>query len=150
MKVRIEQSDADEIIIRCQSMDEGAKLAQRLLDTALAGQGELALYIGNSEHYVKKDDILFFESSENKVFAHTKDRMLRTDYRLFELEGIMPSYFVRISKSVIANVKHISSLSRELTGNGTLTFSGTDKRVYFSRAYHSRLKEKIEEVRFSK
>ncbi len=152
MKVRIEISPdgEDEIIIKCKRMDERVELARTLLDGALGGQGELLLYIGNTEHYIKKDDILFFESTDNKVFAHTSDKMLRTDYKLFELEDIMPSYFVRISKSAIANVKLISSLSRELTGNGVLTFKGTNKQVYFSRAYHRQLKDKIEEVRFLK
>lgn len=152
MKVRIEiVPDGDEeIIIRCRQMDEQAELARNFLEGMLGGQSELLLFLGNTEHYIKKEDILFFESSDGKVFAHTADKMLRTDYKLFELEDIMPSYFVRISKSAVANVKLISSLSRELTGNGALTFKGTDKQVYFSRAYHRQLKDKIEEVRFSK
>lgn len=152
MKVRIEivPNGEEEIIIKCRHMDDKTELARNIIDNLLGAQGELLLYIGNTEHYIKKEDILFFESSDGKVFAHTVDKMLRTDYKLFELEDIMPSYFVRISKSAIANVKLISSLSRELTGNGTLTFRDATKQVYFSRAYHKQLKDKIEEVRFSK
>lgn len=152
MKVRIEivPDGEEEIIIKCKCMDDKTELARNIIDNLLGAQGELLLYIGNTEHYIKKEDILFFESSDGKVFAHTADKMLRTDYKLFELEDIMPSYFVRISKSAIANVKLISSLSRELTGNGVLTFKGSNKQAYFSRAYHRQLKDKIEEVRFSR
>ena len=114
------------------------------------GQTELTLTIGSREYYVPKSDILFFETYDGKVCAHTKDRMYQTDYKLFQLEEILPAYFVRISKSVIANVRQISSLGRELTGNGEITFKGCNKATYFSRGYYKILKDKIEEVRFGK
>lgn len=152
MKVRIEISPEaeEEIVIRCRQLDERTERIREVIAELDRTSRELLLYIGNTEYYVEKSDILFFESGAGKVFAHTKDKMLRTEYKLFELEDVTPSYFVRISKSVIANVKLIASLSRELTGNGKITFKGSDKQTYFSRAYYKALKDKIEEVRFSK
>lgn len=152
MKVRVELSadGEEEIIIRCKEIDERTEMIRDVIESIARSKRELLLYIGNTEYYVSKDDILFFESSEGRVFAHTPDKMLRTEYKLFELEEVMPPYFCRISKSVIANVKLISSLSRELTGNGKITFKASDKQAYFSRAYYKTLKDKIEEVRFSK
>jgi len=150
MKVRVEvsQDGEEEIVIRCKKIDERTEMIRDIIENVAKSKRELLLYIGNTEYYVAKDDILFFEASEGRVFAHTKDSMLRTTYKLFELEDIMPSYFVRISKSVIANVKVISSLSRELTGNGKITFKSSEKYAYFSRAYYKSLKDKIDEVRF--
>lgn len=150
MKIRIEVSpdENEEIIIKCREITERTDLIKSALENLLKGESEMLMYIGGTEYYVKKEDILFFETSDGKVCAHTHDRMYRTNYKLFELEDIMPSYFVRISKSVIVNIKRIESLSRELTGNGCITFKKSDKRTYFSRAYYKQLKDKIEEVRF--
>jgi DNA-binding LytR/AlgR family response regulator len=75
--------------------------------------------------------------------------MYTAPYKLFELENILPSSFVRISKSSIANVMRISSLSRELVGNGEITFTRSDKKTYFSRGYYKILRDRIEEIRFS-
>ena len=152
MKIRIELSDGadEEIVIRCKEENDRIRLIKSVIDNITKGNSELALSIGNTEYYIPKDELLFFETYDGKVYAHSRDRMFQTEYRLFELEEIMPFYFVRISKSVIANIKRISSLKRELTGNGQITFRDSDKTAYFSRAYYKLLKDKIEEVRFSK
>lgn len=152
MKIRIEVSteENEEIIIKCREITDRTEFIKNMLENFLKGESELPMYIGNSEYYVKKEDILFFETQDSKVCAHTSERMYRTNYKLFELEDIMPSYFVRISKSVIVNVKLIESVSRELTGNGSITFKKSNKRTYFSRSYYKQFKDKIREVRFIK
>lgn len=152
MKIRIEISDSqdEEVIIRCKERTEKIRLLEQTIENVVRSDNLLVLYIGNTEYYISKKDILFFETYDGKVCAHTKERMYMTNYKLFELEDIMPSYFVRVSKSVIVNVKMISSLCRELTGNGEITFTDCDKNTYFSRGYYRILKDKIEEVRFGK
>ena len=152
MKIRIEIAEdaPEEVIIRCRERTEEVKLIESVVENILKGGSELALCLGNREYYVEKSEILFFETFDGKVYAHTKDRIYQTDYKLFQLEDLLPSYFVRISKSAIANVRKISSLGRELTGNGEITFKGCDKVAYFSRGYYKILRDKIEEVRFRK
>ncbi len=151
MKIRIEETDGEEeILIKCRSMDIGTKIAQKVNEIINKEQVEMTLYIGATEYYVRKDDILFFETQDNKICAHTVERMYRTEYKLFELEDLMPSYFVRVSKSVIVNIKLIESVSRELTGNGSITFKKSNKCTYFSRSYYKQFKDKIREVRFVK
>lgn len=149
MKIRIEISDSDdeEVIIRCKERTEKISHLETVIENAVRGDNVLVLYSANTEYYIPKKEILFFETYDGKVCAHTKDRMYKTVHKLFELESIMPSYFVRISKSVIANAKMINSLRRELTGNGEITFAGTDKSTYFSRGYYGILKDKLEEMR---
>lgn len=152
LRIRIEISDdqAEEIVIRCREQNDTVKAIEHSIETALKGTSELILYINGTEYYVPREDILFFESDGTRIYANTNGKKYATTYRLFELENIMPSYFVRISKSVIANVKSISSLRREVTGNGEITFKNCEKKTYFSRGYYKKLREKIEEVRFSK
>jgi len=151
LRIRIETAeDCDEVIIRCRERDSVITEIERAVENALKGSGELLLYINGTEYYVPKNDILFFESEGDKIYANSEDRRYVTNNKLFELEDIMPSHFVRISKSTVANVMLIASLRRELTGNGELTFKKSEKKAYFSRGYYKRLREKIEEVRFSK
>ena len=149
MKIRIEISEdaEEEVVLRCRGENAHVRQIRTLLETVLHDTGELTLHVDNTEYYVPIQDILFFETQEGRVYAHTADRMYRSDQRLFELENSMPHYFTRISKAAVANVKGIESLRRELTGNGAISFRGCGKTVYFSRAYYRQLKEKIEEVR---
>ena len=150
LKIRIELSDSDEIVIRCREQNEKVYALRSAIEDMMRGENEIMLTIGATEHFVPKNDVLFFESSEGKVYAHTADRMYTAPYKLFELEAQMPSFFVRISKSAIANIHHISSIRREVVGNGELTFRRCDKKVYFSRAYYKLLQYKMEEMRLMK
>ncbi len=149
MKIRIEICDEgeEEIIVRCRDRDERISRIENVLEGLIKSRRELTLYIGNTEYYVPISDILFFETDGGKVCAHTSERMYTAPYKLFELENMLPSYFVRISKSSIANVMRIGSLSRELVGNGEITFTRSDKKTYFSRGYYKILRDRIEEIR---
>ena len=152
MRVRLELIDGEneEIVIRCREIDSRVQELERLLSGVVSKGGDLLLYRESTEYYLPKSEILYFEARDGRVWAHTVDGVYRAEYRLFELEQIMPIYFVRISKSEIANIKRIASLRRELTGNGEITFFGCDKRTFFSRGYYKTLKDKIDEVRFGK
>ena len=143
MKIKIEIAEGDEeIVIRCRERDARVAELERVLGNVLRGSGEMTLYLAGTEYFVAKSDILFFESEGDKIYARTADKRYVTDYR--------PGYFVRISKSAIANVKAISSLRREVTGNGEISFKNCDRQAWFSRSYYKRLRDKINEVRFGK
>ena len=116
----------------------------------MRGENEISLFSDGTEFFVPKISILYFESSGGKVYAHTRDRIYTAPHKLFELEGILPSSFVRVSKSAIANIAEISYLRREIVGNGEMGFRGCEKKVYFSRAYFKLLQYKIEEMRLKK
>lgn len=150
MKTRIERADNEEIVIRCREYNDRIKHLRATVEAALRCESEMALYIEGTEYLVSKNDILFFESSAGKVFAHTADRMYTAPHKLFELEESMPPSFVRVSKSVIVNVMNVASLKRELIGNGEFTFRGSDKKTYFSRTYYKLLQYKIDEMRLKK
>lgn len=149
MKIRIEisESEDEEVVIKCKEPGDKILHLEKVIENAIKGDGVLVLHSAGTEYYVPQKEILFFETYDGKVCAHTKDRMYKTNHKLFELESVMPSYFVRISKSVIANTRMINSLRRELTGNGEITFAGTDKSTYFSRGYYGVLKDKLEGMR---
>ena len=151
MKIRIEICDdgEEEIILRARNHDERISKLEDAIYGLVRGSREIRLYSGGTEFYVPISELLFFESADGKVFAHTRDAVYTAPHKLFELEDILPSSFVRISKSSIANVRAISSITRELVGTGVITFSDCIKKTYFSRSYYKILRDKIEEIRFS-
>lgn len=152
MKIRTEISDdgQEEIIIRCRTRTDQIKNIESMLEGLISSEREMTLHLSGVEYYVPLREILFFEAYDGKVYAHTKDKTFTCEYKLFELENILPSSYVRISKSAIANVMMISSLKRELVGNGEIGFRGCDKRTYFSRSYYKILRDKIDEMRLGK
>ena len=146
VKVRIEESENDEIVIRCKKQDGDVfRLAYEIQN--LLSHGELLLTIGNKEYYVSPQNILFFETDGGKIFAHTDENMYETQLKLYDLEGRLPQYFVRISKSCIANIMKIDSISRNITGASEISFVKTNKIVYCSRSYLKMLTDKIKEMR---
>ena len=150
MKIRHEVSDEEEIVIRTSADKEKVSALKRAIEEALLGSDEIILSLGDRECFVKKSDILFFESADGKVFAHTEDAVYRAPYKLFELESVMPQSFTRVSKSAIVNIMRIGYLKRELVGNGEIGFFGCDKKVYFSRGYYKLLEYKTNEMRLLK
>ena len=148
VKIEISQDDSCEVIIKCREITDEVIRIQALL----SGQNtaELPLSIGDDEYFVPIKDILFFETSGGRVYAHTRERMYLAPYKLFEIEDMMGASFLRISKSTVVNVMQIASLHRELTGSGEIRFKRSDKRTYFSRGYAKILKCRIEEMRFGR
>ena len=147
MKIRIETAEEEEIVIRCPEITEHIRNLEARIAEALRAEDRMTLYADHDRFFVEKREILFFESSGGKVYAHTADAIFTAPHKLFELEDLLPSCFVRISKSAIANVNRISHLRREAVGNGELSFFACRKTVWFSRAYYKLLQHKLEEMR---
>ena len=152
MKVNIvidENLMENEVIIRCSKLDEKIqKLYDALMDSTKESK-HLMLYKGNVEYYVPLENILFFETTDSCISAHTVDNVFDTTYRLYELEDLLPGHFMRVSKSTILNSNHIYSISRNLTASSEVQFMNTHKQVYVSRYYYKSLKIRLEEKRKS-
>ena len=149
MKIKIELIDSgqDEVVIRCRSLDDRVRRMTTWLEAESSGKNVLKLLSDNTEFYVDPNEILYFETDSNRVYAHTKDGIFVAPHKLFELESLLAPGFVRSAKSSLVNIYRIRSLRRELTGNGEITFRDSDKRTYFSRGYYKPLHEKIAEMR---
>jgi len=153
MRVNIEIDEKlreSEIIIRCSKLDDNIKrLYDILLDAAKETKFPI-LYKGNIEYYLPINDILFFETTDNCICAHTVDDVYNTSYHLYELEEILPHNFMRVSKSAILNINHIYSISRNIASSSLVQFYNTHKQVYVSRNYYKALKLRLEEKRMMK
>lgn len=132
IKIEIDESAAeDEVIIRCRGLTKQVAAVQRAVrDVTNASE-----------------KILFFETDENGISAHTRDEMYQTRYKLYELEDMLPGVFMRVSKSTILNTDQIYSIDRNLTASSVVAFLNTHKKVYVSRYYYKPLTQKLEEKR---
>jgi Response regulator of the LytR/AlgR family len=50
-------------------------------------------YLDNTVYSLSTQDILFFETNDRNVYAHTKDNAFLIHYRLYELEENLPDNF---------------------------------------------------------
>lgn len=150
MRIRIEvdeRIEEDEVIIRCSQLNEEVSNIQKSITEIISQKTQITFYKDNVEYYISLAEILFFETEETNISAHTSDNIYQVKYKLYELEEILPNNFIRISKSTILNINHIYSITRNLTSSSIVEFQNTHKQVYVSRHYYKPLKFKLLEKR---
>ena len=148
MKITIEVDEQlveNEIIIKCNKVDKIIQKIQQSVSDITANSENFIFYKDDSEYYISLNKILFFESSDNKINAHTIDDIYQIKYKLYELEEILPKNFIRISKSTIVNIDHIYSITRNVTSSSLIQFNKSYKQVYISRSYYKDLKQRLAE-----
>lgn len=147
IKVEIDENLEEEIIIRSKSFSEELQRLQKAVTEVVQMGQKFAFYKGDVEYYISIEQILFFETEGNIVYAHTESETYGTKYRLYEWEELLPGFFMRISKSTILNIKHIYAINRSLSTSCVVQFPNTHKQVYVSRYYYKPLRNRLEEKR---
>ena len=146
MKVRIELVDSDiekEVIIRCTRVDDTVQKIQEFIESQYELKSDITFFKDNQEFYFPVEDILFFETEGERIYAHTEKDSYRVKYRLYELEEKLPNYFVRASKSAVINSRMVYSITKNITASSLVTFKNTYKHVYVSRKYYNKLHQLI-------
>jgi DNA-binding LytR/AlgR family response regulator len=134
-------------VIRCSEINSTiAEIQQKITDTG-SKDHQLVCDDGEKDYYIPMNEILFLETEDGRVRAHTADRMYHVSYRLYELEELLPNYFLRVAKSTILNVHHVRSILKNITGASEVEFDNSPKRVYVSRSYYKALKDRLEHRR---
>jgi DNA-binding LytR/AlgR family response regulator len=144
MKVSLSiDSDYDETKIKIETpkLDDSV---QEILDFIKGLETEFLVgKDGDMQHILKPTEIHYFHTGKDGVMAVTGDGSYKLKEKLYELEEILPSSkFIRLSKSVIANLYELSRF--EASFNGTLVVyfkSGT--KEYVSRTYVNAIKESL-------
>ena len=140
MKIKVEIDDTlneDEIIIHTKEYSNEIKE----WIGSFKSKSKIQFFKQDTEYYIDLTTILFFESDNGTVFAHTKNDMFSVNQKLYELENLLPRTFMRISKSTIVNIQKIYSLSHSVSRH-LITFQDSHKQVYVSRMYYKMLKER--------
>ena len=149
MKIRIDIDEnlEEEIIIRCNKLSEEVQKIQGAITEALNEKHRIVFYKEDVEYYLQLETILFFETDAEGISAHTIDDIYTIKYRLYELEELLPGYFLRVSKSSILNTKRVYAIEKNLSASSVVQFQHTHKQVYVSRRYYKPLKDRMAEKR---
>lgn len=148
MKIKVDISskyNEKEIVIKSPVEDDELKAIIAKIQNIENKFSQINGYINDTVYSLNLKDILFFETNDRNVYAHTTKNSFLIHYRLYELEDKLPDNFLRVSKSSIINVEEIASLSRSVTGN-LVQFKNTYKTIYVSRRFLKELKNKLKEV----
>ncbi len=138
--VDIGPEEEEEIILRCRSLDDDmVKIINRLKQ----GGAKLTAYKDGGMFFVEPEEVFYFESVDQKVFAYCKSEVYQVKSKLYELLDELPGWmFLRISKSVILNLNQIKSLTPAFGGRYEALLKNGEK-VIISRQYVGALKERL-------
>jgi len=148
MRVRLEKisdGQSEEVVIYCRKITPEVEAVVSLLNREDRSNLMPSFFKGDQQVYLSLREILFFETDAERVFAHTSDNAYEVRLRLFELEAMLPEYFVRASKAAIVSVLHVFSIQKGLTRVNQISFRQSHKEVYGSRFYSNELFRKMNE-----
>jgi DNA-binding LytR/AlgR family response regulator len=127
------------VTIHCKEMDESIK---NILDYLKGIETEFIIGRNNDmQHILKPNHIHYFHTEDDGVYATTATGTFKLKEKLYQLEQLLPANrFVRLSKSVIANLHELSHF--EASFNGTLcVYFKSGAKEYVSRHYVNTIKE---------
>lgn len=146
IEINIDENVEDlEVIIKCAQINDKVQKLQKYLSDISNSKKQVIFYQDEKEYYFDVSRVLFFETSKNGIDAHTKDDIFNVRYKLYELEELLPAYFMRVSKSTILNTHEVYSITKNIASASKVEFYGTHKIVYVSRNYYKTLKYILQE-----
>ncbi|MCA0171206.1 LytTR family DNA-binding domain-containing protein [Bacillus sp. RAR_GA_16] len=136
------------VTIHCRELDDSIKEIMDYLNT------EKTEFIvgkqGERQHILKPNHVHSFHSEGDQVIATTSQGVFKVKEKLYELEESLPiNTFIRLSKSVIANLHEISHFEPSFNGTLAVHFQ-SGKKEYASRHYVSKIREVLKMNRRSK
>ena len=142
MRVRFEQVDSrekEQALIRAVEKTADILNAMDLLEN---GSGGISVTKDRSTYFCKLTQIYYIESVDKRTYVYTKDNCYESRDRLYELEEKLGMYYVRISKSMIVNLRKIRNVSAE-PGGRMVAVLLNEERVIISRSYVKEIKRRL-------
>ncbi|MEM1484877.1 LytTR family DNA-binding domain-containing protein [Oscillospiraceae bacterium PP1C4] len=108
----------------------------RQIEKLLKSLGKVLTGSDNGRTYqIPVSDIFYIESVDRKTFIYTKDKVFRSELKLYDLQDeLLSSEFVRISKSTILNINVLESISTLINSKLETVLSNGEK-LWVSRTY---------------
>lgn len=136
----IEPDQEEEIILKCHKVDDSLV---KMLNHLKQGTEKLNVYREGEIYRIDPEEIYYFESVDQKVFAYCRTQVYEIKNKLYELEEALPPRdFLRASKSSILNLNKIKRLAPAFGGRFEALLKNGEK-VIISRQYVGNLKEKL-------
>ena len=145
VEVILDAMQEDKVVIHATSLTPEVQKIYSYLKSLESAQATIIGYHEDLEYYLNTQQILFFETLDETLYAHKNKQHYLIKQRLYELEKKLPGQFMRISKTTILNLKHLYAIEKGFGGPRMIQFLHTDKTVYVSRKYYPLLNEKLKE-----
>ena len=130
-----------EIHIKCSSDNEQI---EKLISEICLYDSKIVGYIDNEAFFIPLSEILYFEAVDSKSFFYTKENFYRYKSTLLALEeSLKNTSFQRVSKTVIANMKKLTSIKKSDNSRLLATLTNGEK-IVISRKYVNEIKRKLE------
>lgn len=143
LKISIEQSNAYnevEITIKCNGIDESL---EKLISSIRLYSSTISCKKGDKVYFLKPEDVLYFDTVDEKVFIYTVNDIYETNLKLYEIEErFMGTGIIRVSKSTVLNIIKIEYVSPLLNGRIEAVLQNGEK-VIISRQYVAAFKNKL-------
>ena len=142
MKVTIHQTDSYEkegAVIHAVAVTDEIRNAAEILRNNGAS---IPVNSDGDTLFVRTSAIYYIESVDKKTYVYTKDACHETRYRLYELEEMLGTGFLRCSKAMIVNIRKIRSVRAELNARLSAELLNGE-RLIISRGYVKELKKKL-------
>ena len=142
MRVRfeqVEQKEKEQALIRAVEKTADILNAIDLLEN---GSGGIRVIRDKSTFFCKLTQIYYIESVDKRTYVYTKGDCYESRDRLYELEEKLGMYYVRISKSMIVNLRKIQNVRAE-PGGRMVAVLLNGEQVVISRSYVKEIKRRL-------
>ena len=141
-KLVIDKEKEEELVLTVNSANEfSAKIENLVL--SYNGNDELAVFSDDEALSIKLEEIECVTVIDRKTYIIGKSGIkYRTHMKLFEVESILPKYFIRINKSALANERRIASFKANFNGSVDAIFK-CGYKDYVSRRCFAEIKRRL-------
>jgi DNA-binding LytR/AlgR family response regulator len=138
----VEEKKQEEALLRLTGEDVCSAGLKEYIETDSWRMVSLSCRKGGEIHRVKSSDIFYVESVQEVQLIHAEGDVLETRERLYVLEKMLPSSFLRISRSVILNLDRVKRYRPLINGLMEVKLENGEL-VYISRKYLREVRDRI-------
>ena len=142
-KMIIDQTKDEEVVVTAHAPSALTGRIEQLVQE-YTGTDRVAAFLEDDIKMLSFGQIVCITVQDGKTYAiDTKGIHYRMKQRLYELEAILPSTFIRINKSALANESHIERFAASFSGAVDAVFRG-GYREYVSRRCFAEIKRRYQ------
>lgn len=139
---RIKNLPEVEVLVRCKETPE--KETENLIAYLEQYSLNLICSKAGATYPISPADVCYIESVDDRTFLYLEQQVYESPLKLYQIEELLQRMlFVRIGKSVIANISWVESVRPLLNGKLEVKMQNTEKLVV-NRHYVKAFREKFE------
>lgn len=150
MKIEINYQQKDDmpvdkakVTVEAQSFSDDVQNLMKTIDNLDNHTDVVPLAVDDRVVMIQLDEIIAIEVYKNELTVYTQVKAYKLRGKLKEMyQRLNNGDFIKISKSAVINLNHLSSLEASFSGN-MLAFMDNDEKLTVSRKYLTQLKESL-------